>query len=116
MTIADRIRRRREELGLSQHELAVKCGYSGRSSISKIEGLGDNVTFKTITKLSEVLGVTREYLTGWDVEEANRANAEMLADLAVDPEMLSYIRKLRCMTDSQRGRVFGYIDSLLSDN
>ena len=33
----ERIRRRREELGLSQDELAKKLGYKSRSSINKIE-------------------------------------------------------------------------------
>lgn len=37
MAIGDRIKRRREELGLSQEELAKKVGYKSRSSVNKIE-------------------------------------------------------------------------------
>lgn len=37
MTIGDRIRKRREELGLTQEELAKKLGYASRSSVNKVE-------------------------------------------------------------------------------
>ena len=37
MTIGQRIKRRREELQMSQEELANKIGYKSRSSINKIE-------------------------------------------------------------------------------
>ena len=36
MEIGDRIRKKREELGMSQEELAKKIGYRSRSSINKI--------------------------------------------------------------------------------
>lgn len=37
MEIGDRIRQRREELGMTQDELARAAGYKSRSSINKIE-------------------------------------------------------------------------------
>ena len=37
MDIGERIKLRREELNLSQDELAKKVGYKSRSSINKIE-------------------------------------------------------------------------------
>ena len=37
MTIGQRIRLRREELNMSQDELAKRIGYKSRSSINKIE-------------------------------------------------------------------------------
>ena len=37
MTIGDRIRLRRVELGMTQQELAEKIGYKGKTAISKIE-------------------------------------------------------------------------------
>mgnify|MGYP002709301167 CR=1 FL=1 len=40
--IYTRIRARREELGLSQEELAARMGYKSKSSINKIE-MGVNV-------------------------------------------------------------------------
>lgn len=37
MTVGQKIKTRREELKMSQEELAQKCGYKSRSSINKIE-------------------------------------------------------------------------------
>ena len=41
MTLGDRIRLRREELRMSQEELATRLGYKSRSTIAKIES-GEN--------------------------------------------------------------------------
>lgn len=112
MTVADRIRIRREELGLSQDELASRCGYAYRSAICKMENAGDNIGTKRIAKVANALNTSIAYLMGWE-DNATPENAELLADLITDGEMLSYIRKLHHMTDAQRGRVYGYIDMLL---
>lgn len=69
MTIADRIRIRREQLNLTQEELAVKCGYAGKSSISKIEKSGDDITLKKIQRVASVLGVSHRYLMGWEDDD-----------------------------------------------
>ena len=114
-TIGERIKQRRKELGLSQEELAVKLGYKSRSSINKIELNWRNLTQSKIKEIADALDTTPAWIMGWGTKDVVN-DAELLADLAVDSEMLSYIRKLRSMTDSQRGRVFGYIDSLLIDN
>ena len=42
MTLGDNIRRKREEAGLSQDELAQRLGYKSRSTIVKVEsGVND---------------------------------------------------------------------------
>lgn len=66
MTVADRIRNRRIELGMSQDELAERAGYKDKTSISKLEHLGDGVTMKQAQRLSDPLDVTVAYLMGWE--------------------------------------------------
>lgn len=68
MTIADRIKQKREEKHLSQEDLAKICGYADKTSISKIENSGDNVTLKKIKRIADALGVTHRYLMGWEDE------------------------------------------------
>ena len=46
VTVGEKIRLRREELGMSQEELAAKMGYSNRSTIARIESGGNNVNQK----------------------------------------------------------------------
>lgn len=68
MTLAERVKKRREELGLSQEELAIAMGYSSRTSINKIEN-GRPCTQKIIARLSEAMNVSVAYLMGWDEPE-----------------------------------------------
>lgn len=66
MTIGDRIKQRRMELGMSQEELAHKLGYKSRSSVNKIELGGQNLTQKKIKKIADALDTTPDYIMGWD--------------------------------------------------
>lgn len=68
MTVADRIKRRREELGYTQDELAKKMGYTGKSSVSKIESSGNNVTLKMVNRAAKALETTSRHLMGWGGE------------------------------------------------
>ena len=66
MTIGDRIKQRRKELGMSQEELAHKLGYKSRSSINKIELGGQNLTQPKIKEIADALDTTPDYIMGWD--------------------------------------------------
>lgn len=67
MDIYQRIRNRREELGMSQDDLAQKMGYKSRSSINKIEmGLND-ISQSKVAAFAEALDTTPAYLMGWEV-------------------------------------------------
>lgn len=68
MTVADRIREKRLEIGLSQDELAKRLGYRDKTSISKIENSGDDISMKKIARVAAALGVTSAYLMGWEGE------------------------------------------------
>lgn len=67
MTIGDRIKNRREELNMSQNDLAVKLGLKDKSSISKIEKSKDDVSLKNVEKMALALNCSIPFLMGWDV-------------------------------------------------
>jgi transcriptional regulator with XRE-family HTH domain len=72
MSIGDRIRSRRQELGLSQHDLADQTGVS-RPTIAQLE-TGVRLTMNTDTAkaLARGLGVSVDYLIGtWEESEGN---------------------------------------------
>ena len=84
MTVADRIKLKREELKLSQEELAIRIGNKDKSTISKIEKSGNDITMKNIQRIAKALGVTSQYLMGWEetetimeVEEKNTEAVEL---------------------------------------
>lgn len=65
-TIGSRIRIRREELGLSQDELAKRLGYKSRSSLNKIELDQRNLTQSKIKAIADALETTPSYIMGWN--------------------------------------------------
>lgn len=71
-----RIRSRREELGISQDELAKRVGYKSRSSINKIEMGKNDITQSKIAEIAAALDTTPEYLMGWEDEISKVVNAE----------------------------------------
>lgn len=66
MTIGERIKARREELGLTQQELAEKLGYKSKSSINKIELNIQNLTQSKIKSIAIALETTPSYIMGWN--------------------------------------------------
>ena len=66
MTLYDRIRARREELNMSQEELAKRLGYKSRSTIAKIESGENDITQSKIVAFAKALGVKPAYLMGWE--------------------------------------------------
>lgn len=66
--IGNKVRQRREELGLSQDELARRCGYKSRSSINKIELNINDVTQSKILVLAKALETDPMWLLKEDVE------------------------------------------------
>lgn len=74
MTVGDRIKRERERQGLTQEMLAKKMGFKDRSSVTKIERAGDDLTLYQIEKACDALGLTREYVMGFEDERNPSAN------------------------------------------
>lgn len=81
--IGNKIKERREALGLSQDELAERMGYKSRSTIAKIEKGVNDVTQTNIVKFAEVLHTTPAYLMGW-----NDDNVDMVIQLSDDSIVL----------------------------
>lgn len=69
MNIGQRIKKRREQLGLTQEELATITGYKSRSSINKIELDGRGLPQSKIVSFAKALNTTPAYLMGWEEEK-----------------------------------------------
>lgn len=78
MDIYERIRYRREQLGMSQEELAHKIGYKDRTAVSKMEAGQRQVKQSMIVKLASALDTTPSYLMGWDREDDDATLAARL--------------------------------------
>ena len=72
MGIGVMIKKRREELGYTQEELAEKMGYKSKSTINKIEAGINDITQSKIVAFAKVLKTTPAYLMGWEDEEKEK--------------------------------------------
>lgn len=65
-TIYERIKQRRQELGLTVEELAMRMGYKDKSSISKIENGKADIPTSKVMAFARALDTTTAYLLGMD--------------------------------------------------
>lgn len=66
MDIGGRIRYRREQLGITQEELAEMIGYKSKTSINKIELGVQNLKQSKIKAIADALQTTPGYIMGWE--------------------------------------------------
>lgn len=110
-TIGIKIKERREELGMSQDELAMKMGYKNRSTIAKIEKGVNDVVQSNIVKFAEVLHTTPAYLMGWmdEVENNPIEAANELSELFVDTELREMIAEYKKLDDDKKKQAREFI-------
>ena len=100
MTIGERIKKKREEKGWTQSELARKMGYADRSAIAMVECGKRNVDNENIIKYADILGTTPTYLLGWERKgEFSEGEQELLNEIAKNDNtkflLLDYALKLK---------------------
>lgn len=98
MDIGIRVKLLRKSLGMTQKDLAMKCGYKSLTTINKIELGINSVPLDAIERLATALDTTPAYLMGW-------------ADKAQENELISLIDKLNA---DEIKELSNYIDYILS--
>lgn len=101
MKFNDRIRQRREELNMTQEDLAFKVGYAGRSSIARIELGSTDLRRDKLIKIATALNVSPQWiLTGQDMNDEQNLQATivmMSESLTIEEKekVLEFIRFLK---------------------
>ena len=72
MEIGERIKKRREELGMSQDELAKRVGYTSRSSVAKVETNANGMVQSKLIAFAKALQTTPAYLMGWEEDISSK--------------------------------------------
>jgi transcriptional regulator with XRE-family HTH domain len=96
MTIGEKIREIRELKGMTQLELAQKCGYRDRSTIAKIESGTNDIPRSKLLAIAKALDVTP---------------GELLAD-ATDAEFRRLKAYYDALNDNQRKTLVNYAEFL----
>ena len=108
-TIYERIKRLREEKGLSQDDLAKILGYKSRSTINKIEKGKNDISQSRIKAFANALGTTPAYLMGWEEEtqQAPSSREQMLKEL--DGVQFALYSETQDLTDEQLEDVIKFV-------
>lgn len=118
MSIGQKIKQRRTELGWSQRELSDRMGYNNHSTITRIESGKVDVPQSRIVKFSEVLGVSIAYLMGWDkqiqieIKEDPINLAELHFEMIADKDLAEIYENLKFLDAGQRKIVKDLVHSL----
>lgn len=108
MSLGQNIRIYREQLGMSQSELASALGYKDRSTIAKIENGTNDLTQSKIAAIAEVLKTSPSALMGWE-----GINAEQLTDGELSEVKRSLIQFAQSLTDEQAALALRVLRSIV---
>lgn len=109
--IGIKIKERREQLGLTQEELANKLGYKSKSTINKIEMGINDISQTKIRAFADALETSIAYLMDWE-DNATTENAEFIPDLLSDSTLLEYVKKISLLTPEHKQTIYDNIEFL----
>ena len=124
MTVGEKIRQRREELKISQYELAQLVGYKSRSSINKIEMDLYHVPQDKMKLLATELHTTPSHLPGWsDADKGYNADGKLSKELQVmddvadtfGDEVRDFLFLLNRLDDVDKARIMERMQTMLED-
>lgn len=90
MTIGERIKQRRNELRLTQEELAKRLGNKSRASVCTVEKDKEDLTTDRIVKYAKALECSPAYLMGW-ASDAKSTEADPIEIKVPRPKTLSIV-------------------------
>ena len=123
MTLGEKVKARREQIGMTQEELARKMGYKSKSSITKIEKGERDLPQSKIKQIADCLGTSPSYLMGWQRDEP-RIDMDMLHKAVemvikeqteqIEPDRIDVIaEKLEKLSEADLDRLEAIIDAWL---
>jgi len=109
------IKQKREELGMTQEELAHKVGYKSRASINKIE-LQRDVPLKKLKPIADVLGIDIHLLVDSTAEFTdtvyNPENASLVSKIRNDRDLTDALKVYFSLPDDKKKYVINLIKML----
>lgn len=113
--IGKRIKKRREELKMTQEELAVKLNYKSKTTIAKIENGTNDIVQSKVVEFAKALDTTPAYLMGWTEGKKVLTSTRMtFYNVSVDNEdEAKLILNYRDLSTTNKKKVFDYADGLV---
>lgn len=114
LKLYENIKRCRKEAKMTQEELALRAGYTDRSSIAKIEKGVVDLPQSKIKQFADIFGVTPGHLLGWDLEPEDLG--ALAADVLLDPATLNMVQDYQTLSESDQYMVRCLVESLAAKN
>lgn len=106
MSFADRLKKSRQEKGLSQTELAALAGIH-YTQIGRYENKGAKPASDVLAKIADALGVSSDYLMSGSTDD--------LANGALnDKELLNQFKLIEKMSDTDKSVVKIFLDAFIT--
>ena len=114
MIIGKRIKSLREQLHMTQEELATYADTTKQTIYKYETGIVTNIPSDRIEAIASALNVSPAYLMGWDnlIQDEKTAPPETLGEAA--DEMNAIIEKLSLLSDEELDLLEQYVDKLLA--
>lgn len=104
MKIGERIRGRRDELGISQTELAEKIGEAKQTIYKYESGIITNIPISKLELIAKALNSSPAYLTGWEKGKEVAPKGNDLSD-----EELALLDQFRNATPEKRAAIMALL-------
>lgn len=111
MTVGDRIRERREYLGISQIDLAKKIHVLKQTLYKYEMNIITNIPSDKIEEIAEILKVSPSYLMGWE-ENLTLGKSEfskIIPDILSDSVLMDNIQKLLKLNENHQRTIYDNI-------
>ena len=112
MTLYERIRKLRTDIGLTQDDLAKAMGYKDRSMITKIESGKVDISQKKVIEFAKVLGTTPGYLMGWEENDSRETVPRNKAPQTVEARTLA--RGIDKLPQEQRQQALNVVKAMFA--
>ena len=118
MSIGQRIRAKRKEMGMSVDELATRLG-KDRSTVYRYEkGDIENLPLDVLEPIANALDTTPAVLMGWVAEESGQKNtmmAQLIGRMRRDDRFYNMVRKLALLDEAQTGSIEQLLNVFVPD-
>jgi len=115
MNIGDRIKARRQELKMSQRELAALVGYSNHSTVARIEANKVDLPQSKIAEFAKALHTSPGVLMGWVDEKAGIKNDRLVKTikrLRTDSEFFEVVELLETLSPEELNTIKNLVSVL----
>lgn len=112
-TLSNNIKKRRNELNMTQEELAKKTGYKTKGAISRIEKGERDLSQSQIEIFANALSTTPSYLMGWE-EDKDKKKIKSISQLS--PEEKQILDPYKQLNPEGQEKAVSYTWDLVDSN